>query len=129
MRRRPLSAMGRPTAALFDMDRTLVRVNTGRLYAWWRFEQKQAGLRDLARFGRWLAEYSLGVIDPSEITTRALATLEGIEETAFRTELHRWYEERVRRHVSAEARAEVERQRAAGRVLAILTASMAGTIS
>ena len=53
MRRRPLSAMGRPTAALFDMDRTLVRVNTGRLYAWWRFEQKQAGLRDLARFGRW----------------------------------------------------------------------------
>ena len=67
-------------AAFFDMDRTLVRVNTGRLYIRWRFERGEASLADAARYSVWIAQYTLGVIDPTSVTRRAVRTLEGVNE-------------------------------------------------
>ncbi|MCA9611670.1 MAG: HAD-IB family hydrolase [Polyangiales bacterium] len=110
-------------AAFFDMDKTLVRVNTGRLYVRWRFARREASWREVARATRWLAEYALGIVDPAEITEKALATLEGVSEEAFIRELEGWYAEHVRPHVSADARREVERRRAEGYRLVVLTAS------
>jgi len=117
----PLSTVRR--AAFFDMDRTLVRVNTANLYMRWRFERREAGLRDMLRFMRWMAEYTLGVIDPEDITRRALEQLAGTREDAFRDELREWYRVFVRPHIALEARREVERCRRAGYELVILTAS------
>ncbi len=70
-------------AAFFDMDKTLVRVNTGRLYVRWRFARREASWREVARATRWLAEYALGIVDPAEITDKALSTLRGVSEQAF----------------------------------------------
>ena len=39
--------------AFFDMDKTLVRANTGVLYARWRFRRGESGVRDMARVMWW----------------------------------------------------------------------------
>ncbi len=110
-------------AAFFDMDRTLVRVNTGRLYIRWRFERGEASLADAARYSVWIAQYTLGVIDPTAVTRRAVRTLEGIREEDFRREVGQFFEEKVVPEISRDARREVERCRREGYKLVILTAS------
>lgn len=110
-------------AAFFDMDRTLVRVNTGRLYVRWRFARKEASWREVARATRWLAQYALGVVDPAEITEKALSTLAGVDEAEFARDLEGWYHEHVRPYVSDDARREVNLRRAEGYRLVVLTAS------
>ena len=110
-------------AAFFDMDRTLVRVNTGRLYVRWRFERGEASLRDAARYTLWIAQYTLGVIDPTSVTRRAVRTLEGVREDDFRREVGQFFEEKVVPHISRDARRAVERYREEGYRLVILSAS------
>lgn len=110
-------------AAIFDVDRTLVRVNTGRLYVRWRYARREAGLRDVLRFSRWMAQYTLGTIDAAQVVGRALESLAGVEEERFRDECGAWYAAAVRPHISEAARAAVEAHRRRGDVLAILSAS------
>ncbi len=110
-------------SALFDMDRTLVRVNTGNLYVRWRMRRREAGLGDLLRVSNWMLQYTLGIVDAEAITERALGSLAGLEEARFREECEVWYAEDVRRHVTDMARREVERRRQDGYLCAILSAS------
>ena len=110
-------------AAFFDVDKTLVRVNTGQLYMRFRMRKRQAGPREVLRFTRWMTQYSLGIVDIREVTTKALEAMRGVEESRFRDEMHAWYEAYVRRHVSLEGRREVVRRRAAGAIPVILSAS------
>ena len=110
-------------AAFFDVDLTLVRVNTGRLYLRWRRRRGEAGLREIARFGRWFTWYSLGVLDAEDVTRKALEALAGLDEATFRRELRTWYRDWVRPEIAAAGRAEVERRRNAGFAPVILSAS------
>ena len=110
-------------AAFFDVDEPLVRVNTGRLYVRWRRRRGEAGVRELARFGRWLTWYSLGVLNAEDVTRKALEALEGLDEATFRTELRGWYDEWVRPEIAAAGRTEVARRREAGFAPVILSAS------
>ncbi|MFW5875784.1 MAG: HAD family hydrolase [Myxococcota bacterium] len=110
-------------AALFDMDRTLVRVNTGSLFMRWRFRRRQAGVGEMVRFAGWMAQYTFGVVDFQQVSTRALSTLAGESEATLRDECLQWYAEMVRPHVSDDARREVERCREQGMLVAILSAS------
>jgi hypothetical protein len=50
-------------AALFDMDRTLVRVDTATLYVRYQREKGDATFRDVTRVAWWMLQYTLGVID------------------------------------------------------------------
>lgn len=108
---------------MFDMDRTLVSVNTGNLYIKWRFERREASLRDVVKFVRWMTQYTLGIIDPEDVTSRALRLLEGLEEHSFERECRHWYETTVRPHVGERARREVERRKSEGALVAILSAT------
>lgn len=119
-----MSATAAPRrAAFFDMDRTLVRVNTGQLYLRWRRERGQARLRDVLRVSGWMLQYMLGVVDAPRVTALALQSLVGLDEEAFRAECVEWYAARVREHVTAAARAAVEARRRAGFVPVVLSAS------
>jgi HAD superfamily hydrolase (TIGR01490 family) len=110
-------------AALFDMDRTLVRVNTGHLYMRWRFQRNEASLAEILRFAGWMAQYTFGVVDFGQVSARALSTLQGVEEASLRDDCRTWYDRMVREHVSEDARREVDRCRREGRLVAILSAS------
>jgi HAD superfamily hydrolase (TIGR01490 family) len=105
------------------MDRTLVRVNTGNLYARWRRRRGQASTREFLRMSGWMLQYTLGIVDAPRVTALALRGLAGIDEDAFRAECLEWYAAMVREHVTQLAREAVESRRRAGYVPVVLSAS------
>lgn len=110
-----------PRAALFDLDRTLVRKETASLYVRYQREIGEATTVDLVRTLWWVAQYTLGVLDAEKIAARAASSLEGTLEAAMVERCERWVERDVMPHVGEAARAAVARHRAAGDLLAIVT--------
>src|SRR5262245_47668641 len=111
-------------AALFDVDKTVVRVNTGRLYVKWRIARKEYGWREYLKMVRILTRYSLGIIDPEQVAANSLRTVAGYDEEQMRHEVRTWYQKSVRPEISRHASAEIERLRREGYLIALLTASM-----
>ncbi|MDB4987156.1 MAG: Phosphoserine phosphatase [Myxococcaceae bacterium] len=110
-------------AALFDVDRTLVTVNTARLYVGWRMQQRQASLLDYLRVSRVLVQYAIGTLEPEHAARHAFETVRGTSEAQLREECLGWYARVVRPYISGHGRREVERRRSEGHLLAILSAS------
>ncbi|HTA19791.1 MAG TPA: HAD family hydrolase [Polyangia bacterium] len=111
------------TGAFFDVDRTLVACNTGRLF-----------LRDLRRRGEisflraaramgWMAQYHLSLIDLQIIAARVALQMRGKSETEFAERCRRWVEDEVLPLVVPGALRQIEKHRAAGHVLAVLSSS------
>lgn len=110
-------------AAFFDLDKTLVSVNTGPLYVRWRVRQRQLGVTDLAKVSWWSLLYTFGKLDAQRISEEAARTLEGIVEDGFRDECAAWVREEIYPHVSVAARTEVARKHAVGTPCALLTST------
>lgn len=108
-------------AAFFDLDRTLVRVNTGPLYVKWRVRQKKMGLREMARVSWWTLQYTFGVLDAQAASRAAVASMAGIAEDDFRRECAEWVEAEVLGLVTQAAKDELARRKDEGRVCALLT--------
>jgi len=108
-------------AALFDMDRTLVKKDTARLYTRYRRDRGEATWRDALQVGFWAMQYTLGVIDAPGVARKALAEFRGTEERALIEACNGWFTEYVLPHVQAKGRAAVERHRSEGHVIAIVT--------
>ncbi len=110
-------------AALFDMDRTLVRVNTAALYVRWQVRTGEARRRDLAKTLFWLGQYTLGVIDVDVIAREAARGVRGRDVADFAARLDAWVREEVLPHVAPAAVREVTRRREQGDLCAVLTSS------
>jgi HAD superfamily hydrolase (TIGR01490 family) len=108
-------------AALFDMDRTLVRKETASLYIRYLRERGEATWRDAARVLYWVAQYTAGVIDAPVVAQRALRMFAGMPETVLAARCDDWFRRHVETHVCDLGRAAVERHRAQGDVVAIVT--------
>jgi HAD superfamily hydrolase (TIGR01490 family) len=109
--------------AFFDVDRTLVSCNTGRLF-----------LRDLRRRGEislirtlraliWMAKYHLSLIDLQHVATKLAAQMEGWIERDFAERCRGWVEAEVLPLVLPGAHGRIEKHRAEGHVIAILSTS------
>jgi HAD superfamily hydrolase (TIGR01490 family) len=109
--------------AFFDVDRTLVSCNTGRLF-----------LRDLRRRGEisffralralgWMAKYHLSLIDLQWVAARVASQMAGWVERDFEERCRRWVKEDVLPLIVPGAHSRIERHRADGHVLAILSSS------
>lgn len=110
-------------AAFFDLDRTLVRVNTARLYARTQFRAGAATRKDLATVSWWLLRYTFGAIDAEAIARQVTRPLKGQREDEFRARVEEWVTREVLHEIAPRAREEVARRREAGYALAILTTS------
>src|SRR4051812_38282728 len=108
-------------AALFDMDRTLVRRETASLYVRYQRTLGEATRRDSLRVLYWVAQYTAGIIDAPEVAARALAPLAGTHESALAARCDDWFRRFVEPHVCDLGRRAVEEHRARGDMLAIVT--------
>ncbi len=108
-------------AALFDMDRTLVRKETASLYVRYQRERGEATLRDSARVLYWVAQYTLGILDAPAVAVRAMRSFAGLPETAFAARCDDWFARFVEPHVADRGRIAVEEHRKRGDVVAIVT--------
>ena len=100
-------------AALFDMDRTLVRKETASLYVRFQRDIGEASLRDSLRVLLWALEYTFGMIDVREVAARALLAFEGLPEEVLARRCQEMFERYVRMHISESAKRVVRAHRAA----------------
>lgn len=113
------------SAALFDMDRTLVRKETGSLYVRYLRSRGDATWRDTARVLWWVTQYTLGVIDAPKVAAQATRSLAAMHETVLAARCDDLFHRDVAVHVCDAGRRAVEEHRARGEVLAIVTGATA----
>jgi len=110
-----------PRAALFDMDRTLVRKETASLYIRYQRSIGEANWRDAARVSYWVLLYTFGVIDAPGVAAKVVRGFEGMSETALAARCDDWFRRYVEEHVADRGRAAVARHLAQGDIVAIAT--------
>jgi HAD superfamily hydrolase (TIGR01490 family) len=110
-------------AAFFDLDGTLLTVNSANL--WIRRERRLGHISNwqLARAALLLGGYRLGVLDMNSALRAALATLRGVSEESIRQQTHEWWREEVRPFVAPGAREVLDQHRRDGEPLVLLTSS------
>jgi HAD superfamily hydrolase (TIGR01490 family) len=110
-------------AALFDLDRTLVRKETATMYV--RYMRRRGGATwgDSLRTLGWVAQYTLGVIDAPAVAARVLGTIAGMHETVLASRCEDWFRRDVERHVADAGRQAVRDHQERGHVVAIVTAT------
>ena len=109
--------------AFFDLDRTLVACNTGRLFL---RDLRRRGEISLARAIRamgWLARYYLSIIDLDLIAAKAAEGLRGWSEREFTERCRAWVETEVMPRLLPAAVRRLEDHRKRGHTLAILSTS------
>ncbi len=108
-------------AALFDMDRTLLRVDSARLYTRYRRDRGEASLLDALRVALWVTQYSFGVIDAPKVARKALEGFRGREESWLEESCADLFPKYVLPEVQQAGREAVKRHRDAGDYVAIVT--------
>ena len=108
-------------AALFDMDRTLLRKETASLYVRYQVAIGEAALRDLAKTLYWVGKYTFGLLDAEKVAAAALLDLAGTSETAMAARCDDWFRGWVEPHITDGGRRAVRRHQEAGDLCAIVT--------
>lgn len=111
------------SVAFFDLDRTLIDVNSGLLWA--RHEHRRGSLRsrDLARAVLWSALYHVAVIDMETAVGRALDLYRGVPADDLDRRTRAWFEREVASRLRPGARAAMDEHRRQRHTLVILTNS------
>ena len=112
---------GRARAALFDLDRTLLDVNSGHDWVRWEWKRGHLGLRDVAHAVWGFGAYALGRSDLEAFLDAAIARYTDHDADALAAETERWYDARIAHRVRPGARHALARHRAQGDALAIAT--------
>lgn len=108
-------------AALFDMDRTLLRCETASLYVRYQRAIGEASIKDLAQAMFWVGQYTLGMFDAAKVAERVLSRLEGVPEILLSARCDDWFRTHVERHIADEGRRAVMEHLSRGDVCAIVT--------
>jgi len=109
--------------ALFDMDRTLINVNSAAPYVRWRRRHGRNSAADVARVAYWLLKYKFGLLDAERIAERVVSAFRNDREAELLSDYAEWYRAEGQRHIVAKGRATVERHRRDGAVMAIVTSA------
>jgi HAD superfamily hydrolase (TIGR01490 family) len=108
-------------AALFDMDRTLVRKETASLYVKYQRRIGEATTRDLLKVSFWALQYTLGILDVATVAERVVATYRGTPEDSLTKKCETWFQSDVLPHVCDKGRTAVKKHRESGDLIAIVT--------
>src|SRR5262245_24584343 len=98
-------------AAFFDMDRTLLRCNTGTR---WIAHARRTGMLSTwkaIRAAGWLAQYKLAILDMEAVTAIAAADVRGDSVADTERMVRAWFEREIAREIAPAARVAVERHR------------------
>ncbi|HEU5057955.1 MAG TPA: HAD family hydrolase, partial [Kofleriaceae bacterium] len=110
-------------AAFFDLDRTLIDVNSGLLWAQHERRHGHISRSQMARAVFWTALYHLAAIDMETAVSRALDHYRGVDAADLDRRTRAWFEREVARRLRPLAAAAMAEHRARGDLLVILTNS------
>jgi HAD superfamily hydrolase (TIGR01490 family) len=109
--------------AFFDMDRTLLTVNSGTLWVRFLRRRGEIGRWQYLRALGWAVQYKLSVLDMDAIAERLAADLEGDAEEDMVAKCVFWYRTEIQRTIAPRARAAVDEHRARGDRVLLLTSA------
>jgi HAD superfamily hydrolase (TIGR01490 family) len=109
--------------AFFDLDRTLVNCNTGRLFVQDMRERGELSLGKALRAISWLAKYHFAIVDFQTITAHVADFLRGRVEADFAEQCQRLVEDRVLPRLLPAGLRTIEQHRGRGHALALLSTS------
>lgn len=111
------------TAAFFDLDRTLISVNSGTL--WVKRERRlgRISLRQLADATVMLLAYRLSLVDIDTSMRKALTLYRGEREETLAAWTREWFEAEVKQWITEGARGALREHRDAGHLCVLLTSS------
>lgn len=110
-------------AAFFDMDKTVITVNSARLWAEHLYRRGELSKRELLWSATSLLAYHFAVVDMEKVARQGLRRLRGTREDDFAADVRRWYEARIRATIRPTMREAIEQHRADGDEVVLLTAS------
>lgn len=110
-------------AAFFDMDNTLLRVDTG--MSWTKFLYKRGELppKMVAKAVYWSTLYKLAILDMEAVFSKLCLDLRGDSEAEMIAKCDVWYRDHVEREIAPAARVAVEHHRRAGHLVVLATGS------
>ena len=118
---RPLSA---ERVALFDLDLTLLDVNTGRLWVEKEFREGKLPFQIYLLAVYWFAKYAAGLgVDASEVARQAMALYGGQSDAAMGAEADAFWLAECASHLRPGAKAALAMHRARGERCVLCTAS------
>lgn len=121
--------MSANVAAFFDVDHTLLAVNS----AWlWVRHQRRVGKMPVARMLRsiaWIARYRLALLDLEAVTALAARDEAGTKVTALEAEVRAWFQAEIVRWICPEGQARVARHLHDGHVVALLSSGTRFTVA
>ncbi len=110
-------------AAFFDMDRTLLRVDTAMSWTQFLYARGEIGKRTIAKAVYWSTLYKLAILDMDTVFSRLAADLRGDLEDEMIAKAEVWYRQHVEPQIAPAARVAVEHHRQAGDVIVLATGS------
>lgn len=115
--------MKRNIAAFFDLDRTLIDVNSANLWAKHELVKRNITLSQFARATFWNILYHLSVIDIERAFAEAVGHYKGRSYEELREETRVWFHREVAHRLRPGARDALHRHRQEGNQLVILTSA------
>src|SRR6185436_12979780 len=110
-------------AAFFDMDNTLLTVDTGLSYTRFLYRRGELAPTMLAKVVYWATLYKLTVLDMESVFMKVCLDLRGDSEADMIAKCDVWYREHVAPEVVPAALVAVEHHRQAGHVVVLATGS------
>ncbi|MEN9797944.1 MAG: hypothetical protein RL653_1640 [Pseudomonadota bacterium] len=109
--------------AFFDLDRTLLAVNSASLWVRREFAEGNITKWQALQAASWLLRYKLGFGRLEDVLEGAVGKLAGVSDDELRAKSTRFYQEQLRTQFRPRAREVLEQHRSAGDRLVMLTSS------
>lgn len=110
--------------AFFDLDRTLISANSGRLWIRRELALGHLSRRRAAQATLWIAQYHLGLVSLEDTVARAIEAVRGTPRDALEQRTRSFYEDTVKSLYRPGGLEAVRRHREAHDSLVLLTASL-----
>jgi len=110
-------------AAFFDLDRTVLRIDSGTSYM--RFQRMRGELSRLewAKVLWWGVQYRLALLDVEQLAERLIVDYEGDPEIEMIDRCRVWFEAYIEPAITSDGRRTIERHRDLGHEIVLLTGS------
>ncbi|MFT3708106.1 MAG: HAD family phosphatase [Archangium sp.] len=109
--------------AYFDLDKTILSVNSGTLWVRREVALGHLSKRKALKAAAWLARYHFGFASADSIVKEAVAFVTGTKVSELRSRTEQFFVEEIRGMYRPGALEAIERHRAEGRSLVMLTSS------
>jgi HAD superfamily hydrolase (TIGR01490 family) len=113
----------RKRAAFFDLDRTVLRIDTGTSWMRYLYGRGEISTLEMARVLYWNVLYRTAMLDLETVAKRLVADLAGDLEAELVAKSRAWHAHHVAHEVAPAARRVIELHRRRGEMVVLLTGS------